>query len=395
MNKERAFLIIDNTMPPENKYLSKVVEYLNTRGLSYEIASSPEEISEISSRSNIIGAISTGSDYRVSDVENLEASNFALESLDCPILGICYGFQAMADFYGANISGEEEQRGEFSPTWIDKSFWMFEGLEIEEPYFCFHDYPSNLPSGFKKICEIDGKIAGIADDGRKRYGILFHPEEKKSTYGILDRFAERCLSENKPMAYMSKYENFAHKNNMKMKHLKLYEEFEKRISIFDQDIKSLLPEEIRIENSYGRYMLKKKDIMLNGDLIQIVYHHNTAEEKNDVTADGEPDYLCIDIHTMKKNAGHQANGDSLRLNVDITYGDAMVSEFTIEAPNKVKPHHYTGIGSMHDPETTFSFDDDSLQDLVEFFNRFSDSYKLSIKDFKFLDSDPNSYNPKY
>ena len=186
------------------------------------------------------------------------------------------------------------------------------------------------------------------------------------------------------------------KNNMKMKHLKLYEEFQKRISIFDQDIKSLLPEEMHIENSYGRYMLKKKDIMLNGDLIQIAYHHdNDKLDRVEVCADGEPDYLCFDIHTMKKNAGHQANGDSLRLNVDITYGDAMVSEFTIEAPNKVKAHHYTGIGSMHDKETTFSFDDDSLQDLVDFFNRFSDSYKLSIKDFKFLDSDPNSYIPKY
>lgn len=179
-----------------------------------------------------------------------------------------------------------------------------------------------------------------------------------------------------------------------MKYIKLYEDFsQKRISVFSQDIKQFLPEEIGIETTYGKYTLKKKDIMLNGDLIQITYHHNTAEEKNDVSADGEPDYLCIDIHTLKENDGRQANGDKLRLNVDITYGDAMVSEFTIEAPNKAVPHHYTGIGSMHDKETKFSFCDDSLKDLAVFFNRFSDSYKLSIADFKFLDSDPDSYVP--
>jgi hypothetical protein len=177
-----------------------------------------------------------------------------------------------------------------------------------------------------------------------------------------------------------------------MKYLKLYEDFERRISVFDQDIKSLLPEKIRTETTYGKYEFSKKDVMLNGDLIQIVYHHNTAKEKNDVSADGEPDYLCFDIHTIKENDGTEANGENLRLNVDITYGDAMVSSFTIEAPNKVEPHHYTGIGSMHDKETEFSIEDKSLEDLITFFNSFSDRYELTKDDFKFLDSDPNSYN---
>ena len=85
----------------------------------------------------------------------------------------------------------------------------------------------------------------------------------------------------------------------------------------------------------------------------------------------------------------------LRLNIDITYGDAMVSGFTIEEPNKVEAHHYTGIDSMHEEETFFHFNDKTLEELVEFFNRFSDRYRLTKDDFKFLDSDPNSYKPKY
>lgn len=55
-----------------------------------------------------------------------------------------------------------------------------------------------------------------------------------------------------------------------MRYIKLYEDFNRRMSIFDQDIKSLLPEEIRIETSYGKYEFERKDIMLNGDLIQIL-----------------------------------------------------------------------------------------------------------------------------
>ncbi len=177
-----------------------------------------------------------------------------------------------------------------------------------------------------------------------------------------------------------------------MKYLKLFEDFE-RISVFDQRIKDLLPNEIEIKTTYGKYTLEKKDLMLNGDLIQISYYQNTAAKKNDVSADGEPDYLCIDIHTVKENDGSEANGENLRLNIDITYGDAMVFSFTIEAPNRVEPHHYTGIGSMHEKETEFHFTDKSLGDLVNFFNSFSDSYKLTKDDFRFLDKDPNSYRP--
>ena len=390
--KENIFLIIDNSKPPESKYLGKVVEYMNIRGVEYKVVSSIEEFEDISNKAKIIGAISTGSDYRVSTGENIDLSHTALESLECPILGICYGFQSMSDFYGVKIDSGEEKCGNFNIDWHDEDFWMFKGLDlINTPLrFCFHDYPATTPNGFKTICEIDGKISGIANDSLKRYGILFHPEEEYQTYCILDRFIERCISSSKnDMKYLSKYESFV----KSYRYIKMYEDFG-RISTFDQNIKDLLPEEIHIETTYGKHTLKKSDVMLNGDLIQITYYQNTPEENDDdVTADGEPDYLCFDIHTIKENDGSEANGDNLRLNIDMTYGDAMVSEFTIEAPNKVVPHHYTGANSLYDPKFVFGFDDESLQALVDFFNRFSNKYNLTKDDFKFLDKDPNSYKP--
>jgi GMP synthase-like glutamine amidotransferase len=194
--QENIFLIIDNSKPPERKYLDKVVEYMNIRGIEYKVASSVEEFEDISNSSKIIGAISTGSDYRVSTGENIDLSNMSLESLECPILGICYGFQSMADFYDTQIDSGEEKCGKFNIDWYDEDFWMFKGLDLRNTplRFCFHDYPTKAPNGFKTICEIDGKISGIANDSLKRYGILFHPEEEYQTYSILDRFIERCIS---------------------------------------------------------------------------------------------------------------------------------------------------------------------------------------------------------
>ena len=166
---------------------------------------------------------------------------------------------------------------------------------------------------------------------------------------------------------------------------------ESRISIFSQDIKSLIPKSIDIVNT-DQHKLKLTDVLLNGDLIQIDYYHNTFEETGDALADGEPDYLEIDIHTVKDNDGTEANPDTLRLNVDITYGDSMMFSFTIDKDNGVSVHHYDGVNSKYDPESQFYFSDDTIKDLVEFFNRFDD-YQLTPKDFTFLDSDPNSYQP--
>jgi len=84
-----------------------------------------------------------------------------------------------------------------------------------------------------------------------------------------------------------------------------------------------------------------------------------------------------------------------RKNVDITYGDTMVSEFTIDSPNRVTPFHYTSVDSLLDSETKFSFSDESIKDLVEFFNRFSDDFKLTPKYFVFLDSDDDSFIPTH
>jgi hypothetical protein len=193
-----------------------------------------------------------------------------------------------------------------------------------------------------------------------------------------------------------------------MKYLKLYEEFNDvnitkepittdRVSMFDENVFKLLPPKLTVVSSTGTWTLTKSEFTLNNVKAEILYNQNTVEldDEGDVTADGEPDTLEFDIHIVKNNDGTDANPDTLKLNVDMTYGDSMVSEFTIEGPNKVEPHHYTGANSMYDPNSAFGFDDESLQALVEFFNRFSDNYKLTTDDFKFLDSDPNSYKPYY
>ena len=183
-----------------------------------------------------------------------------------------------------------------------------------------------------------------------------------------------------------------------MKHLKFFENFQKEesVSMFDkQAMMRILPNELLVINDAGKWHLKLGDLSINLVKAEIMYYQNTVGDvqDGDVLADGEPDTLEFDIHIVKNNDGMEGNPDTLVLNIDITYGDAPVSQFSIQAPNNVSVTHYTGIDSLHDKDTTWSFSDDSIQKLVNFFNMWDDKFKLSPDDFKFLDSDPNSYTP--
>jgi hypothetical protein len=186
-----------------------------------------------------------------------------------------------------------------------------------------------------------------------------------------------------------------------MKHLR---KFNENVSLFDPNWIKLLPKELSIITHNGDFTLEVNNLDPDKYGYSGVYNlmtsfsfsygQNTLERENDdPTADGEPDGLQFDISIVKDNDGSESNpSKSLRLNIDLTYGDAMMYSFTIDYPNKVNVHHYNGKDSLYDPETHFGFSDESLQELVTFFNRFG--FTTTVEDFKFIDSDLDSYDYK-
>jgi len=184
-----------------------------------------------------------------------------------------------------------------------------------------------------------------------------------------------------------------------MKHLR---KFNENVSLFDPNWVKFLPKELSIITQNGEFDLEVNSLEPDErgapgvynlmTSVSVSYSQNTLEKDNgDPTADGEPDGLQFDIAIVKDNDGTEANpSKSLRLNVDLTYGDSMMYAFTIDYPNKVNVHHYNGKDSLYDPETYFGFTDESLQELVTFFNRFG--FTTTPEDFKFIDSDLDSYD---
>jgi hypothetical protein len=157
-----------------------------------------------------------------------------------------------------------------------------------------------------------------------------------------------------------------------MKYLKSYKIFESTI-IYDIDWQTILPQEITVLKD-GEHSFKVGNVMKHSDMVQVTYGNESNEW-------GAPSTLEFDFYFSQN--GH------MRMDIDITWGDAMACEFYIESPNKVGVIQYTSFGSKTDPSNTiFALDDDSLKSFVEFLNKF-DGFRLDVSQFTFLDKNDN------
>jgi GMP synthase (glutamine-hydrolysing) len=105
----------------------------------------------------------------------------AVFDLGVPVLGICYGQQAMVEQLGGKV-GASEQR-EFGRAMVDiaDDCALFTGVwEVggrEQVWMSHGDRVDELPDGFRAVGVSEGApFAAIADDTRHYYGLQFHPE---------------------------------------------------------------------------------------------------------------------------------------------------------------------------------------------------------------------------
>lgn len=158
----------------------------------------------------------------------------------------------------------------------------------------------------------------------------------------------------------------------------------KKISIVHEDLKKHVPQSLSIITSNGEFDLELSDCWVQFPKVCLTYWHSTPEKTGDVLSDGEPDYLAFDFNFVK-------NDDQFEINVENTYGDAMMFEYKIIPPNKIEIGNYNGINSKFDPEYLFSYTEESISKLIDFYNRFTFGLNLKRDQFNFLDSRRDSF----
>src|SRR5258706_3747492 len=118
--------------------------------------------------------------------------------LGVPVLGICYGEMTMCAQLGGAVEGGHAREFGRADIRIAQESPLLAGLgEVgdEEPVWMSHgDKITAIPPGFDVVATSAGSpFAVIADEGRRMYGIQFHPEVAHTPRGalILHNFTHR------------------------------------------------------------------------------------------------------------------------------------------------------------------------------------------------------------
>ena len=143
--------------------------------------------------------ILSGGPESVYDAKGLDAPSEVF-SAGVPVLGICYGMQAMAAQLGGKVESSSHREfgaAQVRPTAPSR---LLDGLEdnrdaegrrVLDVWMSHGDHVVQVPPGFKIIGSSDNApLAAMADETRRFYGLQFHPEVTHSLQGgeILRRF---------------------------------------------------------------------------------------------------------------------------------------------------------------------------------------------------------------
>lgn len=118
--------------------------------------------------------------------------------LGVPVLGICYGQQAMTAQLGGGVETADHREFGRAEIEVKADCRLFEGLwetgRREQVWMSHGDRVTKLAPGFRVVAVSEGApFAAIADDARRFYGVQFHPEVVHTPHGaaLLENFTHR------------------------------------------------------------------------------------------------------------------------------------------------------------------------------------------------------------
>lgn len=153
------------------------------------------------------GIILSGGPESVTLDDTPYVPDYVLEN-SLPVLGICYGMQALTKKLGGAVSEASKREYGFAKVAVVQSNKLLDGLSDSDhpgnpPYLdvwmSHGDKVTTLPAGFSTIaCTDSAEHAAIANEQKKIYGLQFHPEVTHTTKGreILTAFLKNICQCN-------------------------------------------------------------------------------------------------------------------------------------------------------------------------------------------------------
>ena len=142
--------------------------------------------------SSVRGVILSGSP---SSVRDDQAPRIDLDSIKgrLPLLGICYGAQYLAHFFGGRVEASASREyGRSQMRVVEPDDALMQSLSPRSQVWMSHgDTITSIPDAYRIVASTDDvAIAAYRIDGEQTWGIQFHPEVYHSTEGktLLENF---------------------------------------------------------------------------------------------------------------------------------------------------------------------------------------------------------------
>ena len=143
---------------------------------------------------DIKGVILSGSPHSVRQENPLNPNLDGIKG-KLPLLGICYGAQLLAHFYGGEVGkSNSREYGRANLSFVEDNNPLFKDISNESQVWMSHaDTILKVPESYNIIASThDVKVAGFAINNEQTWGIQFHPEVFHSTEGatLLQNFVK-------------------------------------------------------------------------------------------------------------------------------------------------------------------------------------------------------------
>jgi len=167
-----------------SQYTQLIARRIREAGVYCEILPFNTPIEKIAARQPK-GLILSGSPSSVYQDGAPRPDSKLLQSIKCPLLGICYGLQILAFDLGGDVKASPNREfGYARLKVVEGTSDLFKGLPPEMDVWMSHgDQMTSVPPGFRVTALTDDALNAIEDTSRGIFGVQFHPEVAHTPLG--------------------------------------------------------------------------------------------------------------------------------------------------------------------------------------------------------------------
>lgn len=188
---QRPVLVVDFGA----QYAQLIARRVREAGVYSEIVPHTATAADIAAK-NPVGIILSGGPSSVYE-EGAPALDAGVFDLGVPTLGICYGFQVMAQALGGEVANTGlREYGATDAALTGDGGVLLSGQPVEQNVWMSHgDQVSKAPDGFEVLASTSATpVAAFGSDERRLYGVQWHPEVKHTDYGqrVIENFLHKA-----------------------------------------------------------------------------------------------------------------------------------------------------------------------------------------------------------